>query len=269
MNPIAIVSSIIIAIGCFMPWIQLGALFANRGIDNPDGAIMLISSVISGAVAIYNQSKNCTKNSWIYLVVGIIGLATAYLDLNEVRGRAEDIAKGISGLSNMFDRHNEVSIMNFVGSGLYIVAAGSFGLLLCGLGVFKSNTNTEPEVAIESAEVFAPKYVKTVAVKKTGEQIENEKYKHELITLNQSIKTQHGKLIGGGMTDQILEHIDNLCTTQDEAIHLLNTYQDLFHTDLIEDLKKLNSSYEAIERNLSTFIELDIIEENYPHNPKE
>jgi uncharacterized membrane protein YhaH (DUF805 family) len=89
---------------------------------------------------------------------------------------------------------------------------------------------------------------------------------NQLIKLNQLVKVQKDKLFGGGMTDEILSNIDSLCQTQDDAIYLLNTYQKVFNSDLVDELKKLNSGYNSIKRNVSKFIELGVIEENYPHN---
>jgi|GEM_PF-2694529 multisubunit Na+/H+ antiporter MnhB subunit len=267
MNPIAIVSSLIIIIGCFLPWIQLGALLQNRGIDNPDGAIMLLSAVVSGAVAIYNQSKNLTSNKWVYIVVGIIGILVAYYGLTEVHSRADKIQEGIGQMSDLFGESKEVSKMNFIGSGLYIVCVGSIGLLLCGLGVFSARTVSQTDTEVKPTEIVAPKYAKKVEQVKTEEEIENEKYRSGLTKLNQLIKVQKDKLFGGGMTDEIMSHIENLCHTQDDAIYLLNSYQTVFRSDLIDELKKLNSSYDAIKTNVSKFIELGIIEDKYPHNP--
>lgn len=90
----------------------------------------------------------------------------------------------------------------------------------------------------------------------------------QLSIIHQSINTEKNKLFGGGMTDDIMSRINSLCKTREEAIHLLNTYNSFYKTDLIDDLKQLDSSYDAIKRNVSTFIDLDIIEEKYPHNSK-
>jgi hypothetical protein len=88
---------------------------------------MLISAIVSGAVAIYNQSKNIRHNKWIYVLVGITGIVVAIWDLSEVNSRTRKIQNSFGELSNMFgDSHSDGgSIMNFVGSGLYIVGSGS------------------------------------------------------------------------------------------------------------------------------------------------
>lgn len=268
MRVIPIVSAIIIVIGCFMPWIQLGALFTYRGIDGPDGAVMLVASVIAGAVAFYNQSKNQTSNTWVYIVVGILGLIVAYMDLNEVKDRAEKIADGLGQLNNLFGNDQNISSWNFIGSGLYIIAGGSVGLLLSGLGVFKESSQPTSNEEKKLTDIAAPKYAKKVVQEKTEEEIANEQYQKGLVFLHTEIKKQQGKMFGGGMTEEILNEIDKFCETRDDAIYFLNSYNDFFKTDLIDDLKKLNSSYDAIRQNVSKFIELDLIEEKFPHAPK-
>ena len=42
----ALFGGVLVFIGVFLPWIQLGTLLTNRGIDNPDGAIVLAFSLI-------------------------------------------------------------------------------------------------------------------------------------------------------------------------------------------------------------------------------
>ena len=137
---IAIVSALLIVIGCFMPWIQLGALFQNRGMDNPDGAVMLVTAVIAGAVAVFNLSKKENKNTWVFIVAGLIGGAVFYYDITEVNSRANTIKEGVDKLSNLFGGDGNTSKLNFIGSGLYIVLLGSVGLVLSGLGLFKQGT---------------------------------------------------------------------------------------------------------------------------------
>jgi hypothetical protein len=298
MRIIPILSSVIVVIGCFMPWIQLGALFTNRGIDNPDGAIMLIAGVIAGSLAFYNYSQDKPKNTWIYSVVGVIGIIIAFIDLNEVTSRAQKIAEGLGQFNSFFGGSSNISLMNFIGSGLYIVCCGSIGLVLCGIGVFKAEATLQTSVQTlqtkkEPEEISLTKKCPACAeiIKKEAKicrfcqykfseeeliedaadievELKEETVHKELSELRQMIITEKGKWFGGGMTDEIQILMDNLFTSKDEAIRLLNTYKTIFQTDLIDELKELNSSYDAIKRNVSTFIDLDIIEENFPHAPK-
>jgi predicted Zn finger-like uncharacterized protein len=89
---------------------------------------------------------------------------------------------------------------------------------------------------------------------------------HELQMLHNQIITQQNVWLGGKMTEVISQLLEKLCRTPQQAIILLNSYQNLFKSNLIKDLIKINSSYSEIRKNLSWFIQLGIIEENYPHN---
>jgi len=133
MNIISVLSSLIIIIGCLLPWIQFGTKCINRGIDNPDGAILLIASIVSIVIAIYNQTKNQMRYKLIYLVVGIIGIYLVYIDLNVVNKRI-------------------FNSIQSVGPGLYIIGIGSIGLIISGLGIFKKNK--EVEDVIEPFEII-------------------------------------------------------------------------------------------------------------------
>jgi len=267
-----------------MPWLQLGTLFANRGIDNPDGAIMFVAAFISGAVAINNTTKNQEKNKGIFVAIGILGTVVALIDLNEVHERANKVAQGMTELSEYLGERKNVSTTNFIGSGLYIVSAGSIGLLLCGLGVFSSKINQVAIAPIQTTEeipteIVAPKFAKleveevevpkenSVKVK-TPEEIENEQYKEKLLKLNSLIETQKKKMFGGGMNDEIKSFLSELAPNKREGIHLLNSYKALFKQELIYDLTKLNSSYSAIRDNVDLFVQLDIIHETFPYEKK-
>lgn len=138
---IATVSAILVALGCFMPWIQLGALFQNRGMDNPDGAIMLVTAVVAGAVAVFNLSKKENKNLWVFILAGLIGGAVFYFDITELNSRVASIKEGIDKLSTSIGEKSDVSPMNFMGSGLYIVLLGSVGFIISGLRIFKEEKN--------------------------------------------------------------------------------------------------------------------------------
>lgn len=304
MRTIPILSSVIIVVGCFMPWMQLGALYTNRGIDNPDGAVMLVTAIISGGLAFYNYSQKKPKNTWIYFVVGVIGFITAYIDLDDVTSRAKTIAESLGQVNSFFGGNGSISLMNFVGSGLYIVCGGSIGLILSGIGIFKFEQNEQPNIEttqnneeiedveeIEEASMTkkCPDCAETIKrearicrycrykfsedeLRKVEAEKENKVPKDEeinnLIKLNKLIISEKNKFFGGRMTDEIQAVMDILFKTKEDSIRLLKIYKSIIHSDLIDDLKKINTSYSAIKRNVSIFIHLDIIEETFPHNQK-
>jgi hypothetical protein len=57
MNIPATISAVFIIIGCFLPWIQMGALINNKGINNPDAMIILGASVVSLIISIATKRK--------------------------------------------------------------------------------------------------------------------------------------------------------------------------------------------------------------------
>lgn len=230
---------------------------------------MLVAGVVSGAIAILNQTNDQSKNTWIYIVVGITGLLVTYVDLSGVIERAKILAQGLGELSNIFGGGNHVSILNFIGSGLYLVGAGSVGLLISGLGIIvPQSTNNLGSNEVELKNVTAPKYAKERVDERTQEEIENENFKNKLSLLNKYIWTEKHKLIGGGMTSEINTLINELCTSKSDAIYLISTYESVFQSNLIEELIEFSSNYSAIKKNVSKFIELDIIEPEHPHKRK-
>ena len=146
---IAVVSSLLLAIGCFLPWIQFGAIYQNTGIDNPDGAIVLVTAIVAGAFAIYNLSQKENKNTWVYVAVGVLGVVVFFSDMLEVDSRANKIIEEVDKLTKLYGAEGGASKSNFVGSGLYVVLLGAVGLILSGAGLFnqKESDTTENTVA--------------------------------------------------------------------------------------------------------------------------
>lgn len=132
----------------------------------------------------------------------------------------------------------------------------------------RSLLQTATATDVQSASVVAYNISGGKAMEKTKEEVRDENYKREIAKLHNLILAEKKKFFGG-MTDEILGLLDNLCETREDAVLLINAYSNLFGSDLIKDLKDLNNSYEAIRRNVSKFIELDLVEEDYPHALKE
>lgn len=290
MRLIPIISVVIVIIGCFMPWIQLGTLFMNRGIDNPDGAFILIISVITGGLGYYNFSKDRPLYTWVYVATGILGLLIAMISLNTVMSRAKDVANNLGVLNSIFGGNNNISSLNFVGSGLYIIVIGSIGLILSGLDIFKETENKSNFVVKDTNdEVLSKKCPSCAEVIRKEAKIcrfcqyvfsEEEVQKHllevdreskrktdriELIRLNQMIRAEKSKIFGSGMTKEIESSLNRTFRTKENSIELLDEYYRESKTDLIDDLIKLNNSYSAIKRNVAIFIALGIIEPDFPH----
>ena len=137
MNIAATISSLIILIGIFLPWMEMNGIASMSGLNTPDGKFILIQTIISGSLAVYNQVKQRKKYTWIFLVIGVIIAISIIFDYRMILSKREDTVNSMHSLLKIFNEDNIGSISVSVGSGLYVVALGSLGLILCGLGVFK------------------------------------------------------------------------------------------------------------------------------------
>lgn len=100
----------------------------------------------------------------------------------------------------------------------------------------------------------------------TKEERENTDYRQKIIQLNQLIQTDKKSIFGSSNSSEIRKLIDELCTEKEKAEYLLTVYRQMFTIDLIEELKKLTSSYSDIKENCKRFIELGIVSKEYPHD---
>jgi len=111
MNIPATISSILIIIGCFLPWVQMGALINNKGINNSDAIIILAASIVSLIISIATKRKWALLNLLLGLICGFVAVIN-YRDLTE-RVHSSQAQKGLYSLSLS------------MGSGLYFVLIGS------------------------------------------------------------------------------------------------------------------------------------------------
>ncbi len=126
-------AALMMMVGCFLPWMQLGVVFVNRGLDNPDGGVVLVLALSAVGVAAYNAFGKRGVYRWPYLVAGGIGTLTALADLAQVHRRAENVAKAMGELSGALGNPQQHDESKFVGFGLYIVLLASAGLLTLGI----------------------------------------------------------------------------------------------------------------------------------------
>lgn len=91
---------------------------------------------------------------------------------------------------------------------------------------------------------------------------------HLLLHLNQInayLKEERGSIFGSNKREALLDLINSLCNTKEEAIQLLDSYMNTFSRDMIADLCKISMSYDAIKENVERFIDLGVVKSHYPH----
>lgn len=122
---LALGAALFVVVGCFMPWVQMGAMIKNNGIDNPDGQVAIVLGLLALAVAAAESSGKGRNLRWPYLVLGLICLAIGVIDFIDIHERVVNNAPRNLGVLGEL-------IKPSIGIGLYLVAAGGLGLLVAG-----------------------------------------------------------------------------------------------------------------------------------------
>lgn len=81
-------------------------------------------------------------------------------------------------------------------------------------------------------------------------------------------KEKNKGLFGKSIRQEIINYLEEYCQSKNNCIQIIKVYQTQFNSDLIEDLKKLSSSFDAIKETLTVFIKYDVVESAFPHNRK-
>lgn len=100
----------------------------------------------------------------------------------------------------------------------------------------------------------------------TNTKINDKSYKTFVLKLNGLIIADKKSLIGNSKSKAIRDLIRDLCPDNDASQHLIKVYQEIYSSDLIDELKALSSNYSAIAEYLETFIEHNILTKQYPHD---
>src|SRR6266496_4878526 len=116
MNIPATISSILIIIGCFLPWVQMGALINNKGINNSDAIIILAASMVSLIISIAAKRKWALLNLLLGLICGFVAMINY-----------QDLVKRVDANQSKEDLF---SLSLSMGPGLYFVLIGSALLII-------------------------------------------------------------------------------------------------------------------------------------------
>jgi ABC-type multidrug transport system fused ATPase/permease subunit len=84
--------------------------------------------------------------------------------------------------------------------------------------------------------------------------------------LKMLIEEQKNNFFGNANKNEIIKLTFELCKDNKAAENLLYYYKVKFNSDLLASLKALTSNYEGIKQYLQPFIELGIVQEEFPHD---
>ena len=146
-------------------------------------------------------------------------------------------------------------------------------LLVLLLLVCLGETEEKKEERMENEQLIIQKVLKKIEGKHNlSKKAENAKTamsgvpKEEIETLKKLINKEKNKSIfANSISNEIIDCLENQCKTREEALSVIKEYNAVFNSNLIDDLKKLSTSYEKIKNFVGVFIEFEIVEEKYPH----
>ena len=133
MHYIALTGGGMLVVGCFLPWISLGTILVQRGLDTVFGAVALLSGLFAAGVAIHNIVKNQNRMKYAYLAIGAFCLMIGVYGLLQVRD-IRTTAEFVDALQKQMNAERDMeAAMGIMSTGLWFVAIG--GLILAGTGL--------------------------------------------------------------------------------------------------------------------------------------
>jgi len=127
-----LIGGAVLIFSLFLPWITTG-IFSRKGIDNPDGLVLLLFGGIAILYAIFNISnKKPSKTGLLYPILGLLSGAVLYMDYSEVQERVRSLASSLNSLSSITGG-STIEAYNFIGMGLYV---GIFASLILIISLF-------------------------------------------------------------------------------------------------------------------------------------
>ena len=112
----ALLGGLAAAVGCFMPWYNIGG-YVSSGTDQPEGIIILVIGVITVALAVYALMS---RKGWLRPLLLLGGLGMLVLGIL----RAIDIVQEAQTWS--------MSLVDFVGLGIVVALAGGLVATIAG-----------------------------------------------------------------------------------------------------------------------------------------
>lgn len=129
---VALIASVGIVIGCFLPWQQAEGVFSDPGIATLDGSVVLFATLFGGGVALYNLgTRRVAFRSLFFLLMGIGGLSVGIMNLR---------------LGSIWAKVLDIGASSLVGSGIYVVMGSAALMAMAGvvgyLGGYSASAQT-------------------------------------------------------------------------------------------------------------------------------
>jgi hypothetical protein len=130
---IAILASVLLGIGAFLPWVTLG-IFSQSAANSPDAAFILGGTALSLVFAVVAIFKPLPQLLRIVLrIVGFMVIAEIYLDISDIRERSEGILNATNDLIHaVLPSTNSITVQDMIGSGMYLSGAAAATLVILG-----------------------------------------------------------------------------------------------------------------------------------------
>ncbi|NVO18563.1 MAG: hypothetical protein HXX13_02625 [Bacteroidetes bacterium] len=86
-----------------------------------------------------------------------------------------------------------------------------------------------------------------------------------LIAINSLIKNTKPSGIFENINYELVSYLNEKCINLNTTLNILESYENLYKQSLIIEIKKLTNTYTGLKIYLERFIELGVVEKQYPH----
>src|SRR4051794_8516005 len=86
---LAIIGFVAAAIACFLPWIKVGLLTGNTGMDGGDGYIVLAAVLFGVVMLLIPSTTPSNAPAVVALLAAVVILAVGLIDLNDAESRID------------------------------------------------------------------------------------------------------------------------------------------------------------------------------------
>ncbi|KPL20587.1 MAG: hypothetical protein AMJ93_11520 [Anaerolineae bacterium SM23_84] len=129
---VALIASVGMVIGCFLPWQQAEGTFSDPGIATLEGSIALFAALLVGGVALYSLgTRRVAFRNLFFLLIGIGGLSVGTMNLR---------------LGSVWARVLDIGASSLVGSGVYVIMGSAALMVMAGfvgyLGSYSASAQT-------------------------------------------------------------------------------------------------------------------------------